>query len=54
MEQCAKVRFLDSAIPNLQSSIQHQSGELAQLVERCDRTAEASGSSPLFSISQNS
>ena len=27
----------------------HQ-GELAQLVERCDRTAEVRGSSPLFSI----
>ena len=26
-------------------------GELAQLVERCDRTAEARGSNPLFSIS---
>lgn len=26
------------------------SGELAQLVERCDRTAEATGSSPVFSI----
>ena len=26
------------------------SGELAQLVERCDRTAEARGSNPLFSI----
>ena len=26
------------------------SGELAQLVERCDRTAEVRGSSPLFSI----
>ena len=25
-------------------------GELAQLVERCDRTAEVRGSSPLFSI----
>ncbi len=25
-------------------------GELAQLVERCDRTAEVSGSNPLFSI----
>jgi hypothetical protein len=25
-------------------------GELAQLVERCDRTAEARGSNPLFSI----
>ncbi len=28
------------------------SGELAQLVERCDRTAEATGSSPVFSIQQ--
>ena len=27
-----------------------RSGELAQLVERCDRTAEVRGSSPLFSI----
>jgi hypothetical protein len=26
-------------------------GELAQLVECCDRTAEARGSNPLFSIS---
>ena len=25
-------------------------GELAQLVERCDRTAEVRGSSPLFSM----
>ena len=25
-------------------------GELAQLVERCDRTAEVRGSNPLFSI----
>ncbi len=25
-------------------------GDLAQLVERCDRTAEVRGSSPLFSI----
>jgi hypothetical protein len=28
-------------------------GELAQLVERCDRTAEVRGSSPLFSIAQS-
>jgi hypothetical protein len=25
-------------------------GELAQLVERCDRTAEVTGSNPVFSI----
>ena len=30
--------------------IQDRSGELAQLVERCDRTAEVRGSTPLFSI----
>ena len=30
-----------------------ESGELAQLVERCDRTAEVRGSSPLFSTSIN-
>ena len=28
-------------------------GELAQLVERCDRTAEVRGSNPLFSIPRN-
>jgi hypothetical protein len=28
-------------------------GELAQLVERCDRTAEVRGSSPLFSIGKD-
>lgn len=27
-------------------------GELAQLVERCDRTAEVRGSNPLLSITQ--
>lgn len=30
--------------------MQKQYGELAQLVERCDRTAEVRGSNPLFSI----
>ena len=28
----------------------NKQGELAQLVERCDRTAEVRGSNPLFSI----
>ncbi len=34
----------------LQSKIQSSEGELAQLVERGDRTAEVRGSTPLFSI----
>lgn len=33
-----------------ESSEEPEFGELAQLVERCDRTAEVRGSSPLFSI----
>jgi hypothetical protein len=33
-----------------ESSAEPEFGELAQLVERCDRTAEVRGSSPLFSI----
>ncbi len=33
------------------NQIRSEFGELAQLVERCDRTAEATGSSPVFSIS---
>ena len=35
----------------IQSPARQKPGELAQLVERCDRTAEVRGSSPLFSIS---
>jgi len=39
-----------SEIMAKESSEEPEFGELAQLVERCDRTAEVRGSSPLFSI----
>ena len=39
-----------SEIMAKESSEELEFGELAQLVERCDRTAEVRGSSPLFSI----
>jgi hypothetical protein len=39
-----------SEIMAKESSAEPEFGELAQLVERCDRTAEVRGSSPLFSI----
>ena len=42
-----------SEIMAKESSEELEFGELAQLVERCDRTAEVRGSSPLFSISHN-
>ena len=38
-----------SEIMAKESSEEPEFGELAQLVERCDRTAEVRGSSPLFS-----
>ena len=38
-----------SEIMAKESSAEPEFGELAQLVERCDRTAEVRGSSPLFS-----
>ena len=34
----------------LQYRMAQYNGELAQLVERCDRTAEVRGSNPLFSM----
>ena len=35
---------------NQTSVVEFGYGELAQLVERCDRTAEVRGSNPLFSM----